>query len=964
MSILLSQRTSVSFKYKTNVSSKYHNWSTTPIMVNISYATGFKRTDTVVGDYRDVKIENISPASGAEVQYQSIYFFSRPIEGQVFNPSTDFVYFKDIQVERKPYATPFVNGTRIDRVVDKTPYSNNGTNYGAMPTTDRHGKTGGAMSFNNSFIDLGNSNKLGITKNMSGFAWIKSSNTSAWNGIFGNHTGGGFVHFQVYGSGLNVYLYGPNAAYSNAEAALSNDVWYHVGFTYDGNTLKVYKNGVKLPTEAIAPSPASNITDITTVGIGRVYSTDRYFKGDIDDVRIYNRALSAEEVSLLYGSYEPKTQISSINSGLIGHWTLSEEDYNTSGSRVIDKTPYSNHGTNYGATFTTDRHGKSGGAMSFDGVNSYINLGTGTTFFPLSKFTVCNWIKSSGLASGMSINGIFSLTYGLTMYLGSTGHFSARLDDGAGIPTRTVAQNLYDNNFHHLCFLHDGVNQKMYIDGVLKDSVATSWTGTTRWPTNSVSIGHENNNPPIAKFKGQIDDLRIYNRALSANEISLLHSSYNPQTGGDSLQKGLILDMPLSSEYTKTETAGSQIMTDKTPYGNDGQNYGATISSDGASFDGVNDYIQTPITGTFPQASFCFWGFFDDPALNTKLRNESAFGDWISSRIHFGTRWSVGMHWNVNNSWTEIPATNLIYGWNHYCLVWNHSTSQKLVYINNVLSSTNATNGSITIGNLKIGNATNLNYYYRGNIKGFRIYDRAISADEIKSLYTQGAASLGGIPIYMKSCKEILDANPSNPSGVYQIQPILAEAPFSVYCDMTNDGGGWTLVNANLVDSTFIQHANVSTTYDANGGVISTSVATATGCGNPEVAGSTIKINNKILWTRVRYVNEFYSTSACWSINGAESYGGQVGHGNLEVYNSSLDTMKNCYLTCEQPQFTNFTNRCDNDAGNFFRFNGDSWKRFEVILRRKNPNLISGVAVGVSCNSLSASWRISNIYIK
>ncbi|GAH94236.1 unnamed protein product, partial [marine sediment metagenome] len=51
-----------------------------------------------------------------------------------------------------------------------------------------------------------------------------------------------------------------------------------------------------------------------------------------------------------------------------------------------------------------------------------------------------------------------------------------------------------------------------------------------------------------------------------------------------SLYKGLIFDMPLKIRYTKEETPGSEIMTDRTPYSNDGQNYGAVVGADYTSF--------------------------------------------------------------------------------------------------------------------------------------------------------------------------------------------------------------------------------------------------------------------------------------------------------------------------------------------------------------------------------------------
>ncbi len=160
-------------------------------------------------------------------------------------------------------------------------------------------------------------------------------------------------------------------------------------------------------------------------------------------------------------------------------------------------------------------------------------------------------------------------------------------------------------------------------------------------------------------------------------------------------------------------------------------------------FDGSNDYISTSLSGTFSQITFDYWGFFDDVTLSTTSRNESAFGDWTSNRVHWGTRWSVGMHWNVNNAWVETPATNLRYGWNHFSLIWNHSTGQKLIYINGILSTSSTTNGNMVLGDFRIGVATNLNAYYRGNISNFKVYNRAITAAEVQQNFNTQRARFG-----------------------------------------------------------------------------------------------------------------------------------------------------------------------------------------------------------------------------
>ena len=82
----------------------------------------------------------------------------------------------------------------------------------------------------------------------------------------------------------------------------------------------------------------------------------------------------------------------SSNKGLVGHWSLDYEDYNPSTLRVTDKTPYENHGTNNGATFSTDRMGQTNGSMSFDGSNDVVR--TDDVLINNESWTVASWIFS------------------------------------------------------------------------------------------------------------------------------------------------------------------------------------------------------------------------------------------------------------------------------------------------------------------------------------------------------------------------------------------------------------------------------------------------------------------------------------------------------------------------------------------------------------------------------------------
>lgn len=168
-------------------------------------------------------------------------------------------------------------------------------------------------------------------------------------------------------------------------------------------------------------------------------------------------------------------------------------------------------------------------ALRFDGVNDIVYLGPGSDYFPLNTFTTCAWVKSSEKGTGMTYSGVFSMTYGLSMFLDGSGNFSTFLVDDTtpyGLYTTT---NIRDDEFHFICLNFNSSKRNMYVDGILKNSSASAWSGTSKWPTSGTIIGAEINNYSVSYFKGLIDDVRIYSSYLSASEIQRLYAEESSQ---------------------------------------------------------------------------------------------------------------------------------------------------------------------------------------------------------------------------------------------------------------------------------------------------------------------------------------------------------------------------------------------------------------------------------------------------
>jgi hypothetical protein len=418
-------------------------------------------------------------------------------------------------------------------------------------------------------------------------------------------------------------------------------------------------------------------------------------------------------------------QVSSLNSGLVGHWTLDQDKYNPSNFRVTDNTPYENHGTNYGATFTTDRFGKAGGAMSFNGSSNYIDCGEVDIE---NNNTWSWWMKWTGGGSGLRgiiARGTVNNTYSIR--LGSGNHLEFRI-----FGRETLSSNITPStDWEHWTIVKTNRNYKFYRNGefIIERNASFDLVNQA-----NLFIGYYEN---YAYFPGLIDDVRIYNRTLSEQEISQLYSSYKPKVV-PSLQRGLVLDMPLTSTYTKSSTPGSEIMTDRTPYSNDGQNIGATITSDGAMFDGGSGTRISANTPLIPTSwTISVWLMKRSHSLTSYpiflsfwLPYLACNGSTSPFRLSYTS--STGQ---VHTSGTTIPVLN---EWYH--VVATSDSDGTRLYVNGQFERANTTHISTnTGGNFNIGrHGTGDTYRIDGGVSNLRIYNRALSAQEVELLYARG----------------------------------------------------------------------------------------------------------------------------------------------------------------------------------------------------------------------------------
>jgi len=186
--------------------------------------------------------------------------------------------------------------------------THDGTIYGAAWTT---GKLGGALDFDgvNDYVDCGNNGSLNLSE-VTISVWIKTGSTDT---AFSTILTKGIAYDENFGmhiretTGLIGFEFSSEGTYTLAETIIDSSTnildlsWHNAVGSFNGSVLKLYIDGSLQTTGLITvKKPDANISQILTVGVRNEAVPTYYFDGTIDDVRIYDRALTAEEVEQLY----------------------------------------------------------------------------------------------------------------------------------------------------------------------------------------------------------------------------------------------------------------------------------------------------------------------------------------------------------------------------------------------------------------------------------------------------------------------------------------------------------------------------------------------------------------------------------------------------------------------------------------------------------------------------------------
>ncbi|MCD4819666.1 MAG: PKD domain-containing protein [Candidatus Cloacimonetes bacterium] len=288
---------------------------------NVSAGTSIQFTDTSVGTH-DAWLWNFGDnATSTEQNPNHIYntpgtyTVSLTITKWPFSDretKTDFITITD-NIEHGLVAYyPFTNGS----VADSSGIGNNGTNNGATPALDRFGNENSAFEFDGDtdHINIGNDASLRLSS-WTFSVWLNVVDTSITNSIISKSPGAGdpnstnyYLEITTEGKYFGIFedIDGNDSGIETSSIA-QNQSWQHVCYCFSNSTNieEIFVNGQLAATQVndLVPAPDDESVSFDAY-IGYLLGNDSEFNGKLDDIRIYNRAISESEIGLLYDNYD------------------------------------------------------------------------------------------------------------------------------------------------------------------------------------------------------------------------------------------------------------------------------------------------------------------------------------------------------------------------------------------------------------------------------------------------------------------------------------------------------------------------------------------------------------------------------------------------------------------------------------------------------------------------------------
>ncbi|MBI2270329.1 MAG: PKD domain-containing protein [Bacteroidetes bacterium] len=418
---------------------------------------------------------------------------------------------------------------------DHSGNNNNGVVTGATLASDRFGNSNSAYLFNGStdHIAISNFNNL-ISKNeLTISLWAKATSLTSNCPILlsPDASSDRCVACVQYVASPSAVIWDYGNIFSGGRTFIDGityqSKWDHYVFivSQSKNIKKVFKNNVQISSTAYTSSLTNKNRTLFIGGGTDASGGDIGFTGYLDDILIFDRAITASEVDELF-NYPANSCIPTANkldSGLVACFPFKGDANDYSGNN--------RNGVVNGASLAPDRFGNSNSAYLFNGSSDNIAVNNFNNLISQNELSISLWAKATSLTS----NAVFMLSpdntadrlVGAVQYIASP---SAIFFDYGDIFNngRTMINGItYKSAWDHYVFI---ISQSKGIKKIYKnDSVVSSTAYTSSLINRNKTLligGGTDASLGDIHFTGYIDDILIYNRAITASEIDQIYKGY------------------------------------------------------------------------------------------------------------------------------------------------------------------------------------------------------------------------------------------------------------------------------------------------------------------------------------------------------------------------------------------------------------------------------------------------------
>ena len=453
-------------------------------------------------------------------------------------------------------------------------FGNATANNKARPNWTNDGKVNNALDFDgkDDYIDVvDNAIFNSISNNFTAAVWVKFDTVNRaspddyatlfqkdrYNSVTTPHG----VLVVLGNTDTTIYYYVNGGIGASYNPVFKTKEWYHVAFTYNGTTPRIYVNGALKANGTKKANATDNSQDLL-IGAENG-ATDSYpFDGRMDEFMMFNRTLEPDEIQYLYDSQKNQYPLSGnyesevLQNDNASHWTNitfgGEYDYeneidikndlwnqdsglvllmhfNNDTSKGENNTyAYDETGINNGTfgNITTNNSarpnwtatGKINSALLFDGKDDYVNI---TDFIDTStkNITISAWYNTMATVNVDVIAQWSGSITSFRMVLSSGNQLVCQIYNTSTTQVIDSTGNVNDGIWHHTICMYNGTRLIMYKDGNFIGSAA----GKINDSNSDILIGRNAGNSDINYFNGTIDEVAIWNRSLTADEIKELH---------------------------------------------------------------------------------------------------------------------------------------------------------------------------------------------------------------------------------------------------------------------------------------------------------------------------------------------------------------------------------------------------------------------------------------------------------